>query len=49
MAVELRVLDAPEQVAAAALDVIVSAVRAAIADRGVAHVSLAGGNTPKRT
>jgi 6-phosphogluconolactonase len=49
MAVELRVQDGPDQVAAAALEVIVSAVRDAIAQRGVAHVSLAGGNTPKRT
>jgi 6-phosphogluconolactonase len=49
MPVELRVEDGPEQVAAAALEVIVAAVRAAIEARGVAHVSLAGGNTPKRT
>jgi 6-phosphogluconolactonase len=49
MAVELRVQDGPEEVAAAALEVIVGAVRDAIAQRGVAHLSLAGGNTPKRT
>jgi 6-phosphogluconolactonase len=49
MPVELRVVDGPEQVAAAALEVIVGAVDAAKAARGVAHVSLAGGNTPKRT
>jgi 6-phosphogluconolactonase len=49
MAVQLRVQDGPERVAAAALEVIVGAVREAIAQRGVAHVSLAGGNTPKRT
>src|SRR4051794_10400904 len=49
MAVELRVQDGPEQVAAAALEIIVGAVREAIAERGVAHLSLAGGNTPKRT
>ena len=49
MAVELRVQDGPEEVAAAALEVIVGAMREAIAQRGVAHLSLAGGNTPKRT
>jgi 6-phosphogluconolactonase len=49
MAVELRVQEGPEEVAAAALEVIVGAVREAIAERGVAHLSLAGGNTPKRT
>jgi 6-phosphogluconolactonase len=49
MAVELRVQEGPEQVTAAALEVIVDAVRGAIAERGVAHLSLAGGNTPKRT
>jgi 6-phosphogluconolactonase len=49
MPVQLRVQDGPEQVAAAALEVIVGAVRAAKAARGVAHVSLAGGNTPERT
>jgi 6-phosphogluconolactonase len=49
MAVQLRVMEGPEQVAAAALEVIVDAVREAIRERAVAHVSLAGGNTPKRT
>jgi 6-phosphogluconolactonase len=49
MPVELRVEEGPEQVAAAALEVIVAAMRSALEARGVAHVSLAGGNTPKRT
>jgi 6-phosphogluconolactonase len=49
MAVELRVQDGSEQVAAAALEVIAGAIRAAKEARGVAHLSLAGGNTPKRT
>src|SRR3954453_4895037 len=49
MAAEQRVQDGPEEVAAAALEVIGGAVREAIAERGVAHLSLAGGNTPKRT
>ncbi len=49
MATELRVEDGPEQVAAAALEVIVDAVRRAREERGVAHVSLSGGNTPKPT
>jgi 6-phosphogluconolactonase len=49
MAAELRVKDGPEQVAQEALEVITSSVRDAIAQRGVAHVSLAGGNTPKST
>src|SRR4051794_20090222 len=46
MATELRV-EGPEQVAAAAVEVVVDAVRRARDERGVAHVSLSGGNTPK--
>jgi 6-phosphogluconolactonase len=49
MAVELRVEDGPEQVAAAALEVIVDAVRRGRQERGLGHVSLSGGNTPKPT
>src|SRR5258705_1030647 len=49
MATELRVEEGPEQVAAAALEVVVDAVRRARDERRVAHVSLAGGNTPKLT
>ena len=46
---ELRVEDSPQDVASAALSVIVDAVRAGQAANGTAHVSLAGGNTPKLT
>jgi 6-phosphogluconolactonase len=49
MATELHVEDGAEAVAAAALAVIVDAIRGGREARGVAHVSLAGGNTPKRT
>jgi 6-phosphogluconolactonase len=49
MAVELRVEEGPERVAAAALEVVVAAVSRAREAGRVAHVSLAGGNTPKRT
>src|SRR3954453_20177705 len=49
MATELRVEDGPDRVAAAALEVVVDAVRRARDERGVAHVSLSGGNTRKPT
>jgi 6-phosphogluconolactonase len=49
MAVELRVEQGPEEVAAAAVEVIADAVRRGREARGVAHVSLSGGNTPKPT
>jgi 6-phosphogluconolactonase len=49
MGTELRVEEGPEQVAAAAVEVIVDAVRRGREERGVAHVSLSGGNTPKPT
>jgi len=45
---ELHVSPDPEAAARAAAELIADAVREARAQRGAAHVALAGGNTPKR-
>lgn len=43
----VRVLPGPDELAAAAADEVVAALRARVRDDGVAHVALSGGSTPR--
>lgn len=45
---EIRVFDSIDALSAAAADELIAIATAAVAERGVAHVALSGGSTPKR-